>query len=108
MMLASLISMLLVSKEVYLTWYNDVGIMANGKQTHQGATACARDIPFGTQFILNNKTYTCEDRYNKRLDKIRKLPTVDVWSPLPDKDLLILGKKKVKIKFIFYDKTSQG
>lgn len=64
---------------VHVTTYRDYGKMANGKITHEGAAACSRAWKFGTQFILEGVTYTCEDRYNKRLETSRSLPTVDLF-----------------------------
>ena len=64
---------------VFVTTYNDYGRMANGKITHEGAAACSRKWRLGTKFTLDGITYTCEDRYNARLEDMRSLPTVDIW-----------------------------
>ena len=37
------------------------GITASGKQIQEGMIACPSDIPFGTQIIIDEVTYTCED-----------------------------------------------
>lgn len=42
--------------------------MASGKRAYVGAIACPRDIELGTEVIIDNTTYICEDRTNKNLD----------------------------------------
>lgn len=37
------------------------GITASGKQIQEGMIACPSDIPFGTQIVIDEVTYTCED-----------------------------------------------
>ena len=37
------------------------GITASGKQIQEGMIACPSDVPFGTQIIIDEVTYTCED-----------------------------------------------
>ena len=53
------------------TW-GDPFIMASGKRVYDGALACPRKYEFGTQFMIGDKIYTCEDwlhiRYDDRFD----------------------------------------
>ncbi len=42
-------------------------VMASGSRAYVGAVACPRSIPLFTQVIIDNVTYTCEDRYKKNL-----------------------------------------
>lgn len=47
-------------------------LMASGKRAYVGAIACPRNISFGTRVVIDNTTYTCEDRvslkYPNRFD----------------------------------------
>jgi hypothetical protein len=55
-------------------------LTAIGRDTHEGVTvACPRFIKLGTKVEILGKTYICEDRYSTYLDKLRKLPTFDIF-----------------------------
>lgn len=84
----------------YLTVYNEQGIMASGKRVYDGAIACPRNLKLGTKVEIDGRIYTCEDRYNQRLDKIRKLPTIDVWMNVSNKEAFKIGLKKREVKII--------
>ena len=45
---------------------DDPNTMANGEKPYLGAIACPRHLPFETKVIIEDKTYTCADRMNKR------------------------------------------
>jgi len=38
------------------------GVMATGLQTYNGVCACPEAFPFGTEYIVNGRKYTCLDR----------------------------------------------
>lgn len=72
--LALLLSLLLLScgllplhaasNEIYVTAYNDNGIMANGQRTYLGAIACPRWMRLGQFIIIHSLgTFVCADRY---------------------------------------------
>ncbi len=82
----------------FVTAYIDHGKMANGKFTHDGAAACSRKWKLGMKFVLDGKTYTCEDRYNERLETLRSLPTVDLWMDVSYYEAKKMG---VEIKEIY-------
>ncbi len=63
-------------KYILTTSYSDEGIMANGRQTFIGATACPRDWKLGTFYKLEGKTYQCTDHYNKKLSQ-----RIDIFNP---------------------------
>lgn len=75
--------------KAYLTQYsradschykrNGLCLMASGKPVYVGAVACPNTLRLGTKIMIGDKTYTCEDRYAQRLDKMRGLPTIDVF-----------------------------
>lgn len=53
---------------------------AIGKDTLEGQTvACPRNLKLGTKIMIFDEVFTCEDRYNKSLDKKRPLPTIDIF-----------------------------
>jgi hypothetical protein len=54
-------------------------IMASGKPVYVGAVACPYSLSLGTKVIINEKIYTCEDRYARYLDARRGLPTFDIF-----------------------------
>lgn len=55
--------------------------MASGKRVYEGAVACPMNLKLGKcKALIYGKWYTCEDRYNSRLDKKRGMPTFDVFS----------------------------
>ena len=54
-------------------------LMASGRAVYAGAVACPKFLPLGTTIRLDDKIYTCEDRYSERLDGLRGLPTIDVF-----------------------------
>ena len=55
-------------------------LTAIGRDTQEGITvACPRFIKLGTKVEILGKTYICEDRYSAYLDKLRKLPTFDIF-----------------------------
>lgn len=54
-------------------------IMASGRPVYVGAAACPKFLDLGTRVKIDGKSYTCEDRYAKWLDRKRGLPTVDIF-----------------------------
>jgi len=59
-------------------------LTAAGRDTREGVTvACPYTLKLGTKVILSDApghVYTCEDRYARRLDGQRGLPTIDVFA----------------------------
>lgn len=51
-------------------------INASGTRPTDGSIACPRYYPFGTQFVIQGKRYTCDDRMNKR-----HADRFDIWMP---------------------------
>jgi len=80
------------SETVFVTTYIDKGIMADGSYTREGSVACPRSWKLGTVLIIDNKFYTCRDRYNLRLDKERGRYTVDIWKDISYKEAIKDGK----------------
>jgi hypothetical protein len=58
---------------------NGICYMASGRGVYEGAVACPRSLRLGTVVRVEGVMYTCEDRYSTRLDKLRGLPTIDVF-----------------------------
>jgi 3D (Asp-Asp-Asp) domain-containing protein len=63
------------SQEALVTAYSSLDschyancAMASTKPAYVGAIACPRSIPLFTQVIIDNITYTCEDRTAKKYD----------------------------------------
>jgi len=80
------------TETVFVTTYIDKGIMADGSYTRDGSVACSRDWRLGTVLIIDNKFYTCRDRYNLRLDKERGRYTVDIWKDINYEEAIKEGK----------------
>lgn len=73
-------------------------LTAIGKDTKEGRTvACPYSLKLGTKILLDGKEYICEDRYAKRLDAKRGLPTIDVFAEAPNLNKLPAYKKTVAI-----------
>ena len=77
-------------------------LMASGKEVYRGAVACPYFLTFGTIVRINNELYTCEDRYARRLDKARGLPTVDIFVESNP-----VGMKKVAVDIVSIPNTDQ-
>jgi len=63
------------------------GITASGKAIRPGMLAAPRNIKFGTQVVINNRTYTVEDRTARRFNG-----RFDIYVP-SHQQALKLGKK---------------
>lgn len=85
----------------YITYYNDSkNLMASGKRVYAGAVAVSdRTIPLGTKIKIGDKIYTVEDRTALWVHKRQGL-TIDIWSPLSDKELLAKGRTKAIIELL--------
>jgi len=82
-----------------ITAYCDKGIMASGLEVYDGAIACPRNIPLKTKIEILNKTYTCEDRLNKRFPY-----RYDIW--MEDcSDAIIWGKQELSITTETFKRT---
>lgn len=79
----------LVVRMAYKTGYSSVDschypkgdgcLTASGKIAQYGMVACHKKYPFGTQFVIDNETFTCEDRYADYLDTRRVAETIDIF-----------------------------
>ncbi len=62
---------------------SDPFIAANGDTVHDGMIACSREYPFGTEVIVNGRTYHCSDRMAQKNDHAVNLsltkPHFDIW-----------------------------
>lgn len=56
-------------------------ITASGARTGHGIIACPPKYPFGTQVVLEGKTFTCEDRMNRRYHDQERF---DIWVETKD------------------------
>lgn len=63
------------------TW-GDPLITASGREVHDGLVACPRKFPFGTQFRIGSRVYTCWDRLHPRFDH-----RFDIWKPSKEEAL---------------------
>ena len=63
------------------TW-GDPFITASGREVHDGLVACPRRYPFGTQFRIGDRVYTCWDRLHARFDD-----RFDIWKPSKEEAL---------------------
>ena len=70
--------------------------MASGKKVYVGAVACPRSIKLGTKVEILGKTYVCEDRTAKWVEK-KFGPTFDIYSDKPTKELLKFGRRKLNV-----------
>ncbi len=78
------------ARTVYLTAYSELDschypkdrgcLTASGKLAQEGMIACPRDWKLGTQVQIGNQVYVCDDRYSRKLDDERDLPTIDIWA----------------------------
>src|SRR5215467_6317131 len=66
-------------------------ITASGKRVANGIVACPRKFPFGTKVSIDGKTYTCQDRLNKKYDD-----RFDIWKP-STAAARIFGKRKLPV-----------
>jgi len=61
----------------------DPFISADGNYVYDGLIACSREYPFGTEIILNDRTYRCGDRMARKNDHSVNLslekPRFDIW-----------------------------
>lgn len=61
----------------------DPFISADGKEVYSGLIACSREYPFGTEVIVNGRTYRCGDRMAQKNDHAVNLalarPRFDIW-----------------------------
>lgn len=73
------------------TW-GDPFITASGRRVHDGLVACPRKYPFGTQFRIGSRIYTCWDRLHVRFDH-----RFDIWKP-SKQEALQFGKQVLVIK----------
>lgn len=71
-------------------------LMASGKDVYEGAAACPYSLKLGQEVRVSGRTFKCEDRYAKRLDTIRGLPTIDIFMN-SNADAIKWGKKKMEI-----------
>ena len=87
-------------EEYEITAYCLSGIMANGKEVHNGAIACPAYMPLGTKLKIDwpgfiNGEFVCEDRMGL---KYRNGKYLDVW--VADCDIAInFGRRKLLVQF---------
>jgi 3D (Asp-Asp-Asp) domain-containing protein len=53
-------------------------INAMGTRPHLGSVACPSQYKFGTEILIQGKTYQCDDRMAQ---KTREKPHFDIWMP---------------------------
>lgn len=73
------------------TW-GDPLITASGREVHDGVIACPRRFPFGTQFRIGSRVYTCWDRLHERFDH-----RFDIWKPSKD-EALRFGRQVLEVE----------
>ena len=73
------------------TW-GDPLITASGREVHDGVLACPRRFPFGTQFRIGSRVYTCWDRLHERFDH-----RFDIWKPSKD-EALRFGRQVLEVE----------
>lgn len=73
------------------TW-GDPFITASGREVHDGLVACPRRYPFGTQFLIGTRVYTCWDRLHKRFDH-----RFDIWKPSKE-EALEFGRQRLIVE----------
>ncbi len=73
------------------TW-GDPLITASGREVHDGLVACPRRFPFGTQFRIGSRIYTCWDRLHPRFDH-----RFDIWKP-SKQEALQFGKQVLVVE----------
>ena len=73
------------------TW-GDPLITASGREVHDGVIACPRRFPFGTQFRIGSRVYTCWDRLHERFDH-----RFDIWKPSKD-EALRFGRQMLEVE----------
>lgn len=73
--------------------YSDHGTMANGEWTHEGAIA-ADHLPFGTQVIINGRTYVVKDRFGGGYSN-----AIDIWMPSYD-DAIEFGRQYITVEVL--------
>lgn len=69
-------------------------ITANGDHVYDGGIACPTKYAFGTKVLINNKSYTCNDRMNERY---QKSDYFDIWSASTEQ-AVAFGRKQITIK----------
>lgn len=75
------------------TW-GDPWITASGRRVADGVVACPRRFPFGTQFRIGRRVYTCWDRMHRRFDH-----RFDVWKPTKQ-EALEFGLQQLPIEVL--------
>jgi len=73
------------------TW-GDPFITASGRRVADGVIACPRRFPFGTQFRIGDRTYTCWDRLHPKYDD-----RFDIWKP-SKQEALEFGRRRVVVE----------
>jgi 3D (Asp-Asp-Asp) domain-containing protein len=73
------------------TW-GDPFITASGREVHDGLVACPRRYPFGTQFRIGTRVYTCWDRLHRRFDH-----RFDIWKPSKE-EALEFGRQQLVVE----------
>lgn len=73
------------------TW-GDPFITASGREVYDGLVACPRRYPFGTQFRIGSRIYTCWDRLHTRFDH-----RFDIWKP-SKQEALQFGRRVLVIE----------
>ena len=72
----------------------DPFITASGKYVRDGIVACAEKYPFGTQFLIEDRVYDCQDRlapeYRHR---------IDIWMPSKG-EALEYGKRLLRVQLV--------
>tara|TARA_Y100000310_G_scaffold69685_1_gene65233 strand:- start:555 stop:1001 length:447 start_codon:yes stop_codon:yes gene_type:complete len=71
-------------------------ITASGARTREGIIACPRNIEFGTEIIIDGKSYTCEDRLSLKYDN-----RFDVWFASKEK-AIEFGKQEKIVNILKY------
>lgn len=89
-----------------ITKYTKTGYrMASGKYPYVGAVATSDySIPFGTKVLVNNCTFTVQDRTAQWVHDKHGL-TLDFFTTNSNKEALVFGRKTVKYKKEMQGKT---
>lgn len=71
-------------------------ITASNKKVRVGMIACPRHLPFGTEIIVEDVSYFCEDRMNKRF--VGHYYDIFMQSK---KEALSWGRRLVEVKIVY-------
>lgn len=75
-------------------------LTASGWYASHGIVACSKKFDMGTRVLIEGRIYQCEDRYATYLDRMRTLPTFDIWmgyGRLAHEQARQFGIKKIEV-----------